>query len=102
MRWHRRTGGVAVSRSWARQYNEAGRVLFGQVARDFQSEGGKALQLFGSRQDLHAGHAEILEDLCAEAVGAQHLRRDLRGRRMLDALPERADGVGELARRGVV
>src|SRR5690242_9915098 len=65
-------------------------VYLGHVAGDFQPEGGDTLQLFGRGQHLHARDAEVLEDLRADAVGAQHLRSHGRIRGMLDALPERA------------
>ena len=50
--------------------------------------------MFGCGQHLHAGHAQVLEDLRADAVGAQYLRRDLCIGRVGDVLDTLADIVG--------
>ena len=68
-----------------------GHGSFGHVTRDLESKGRDALQLLGGGQHLHARHAEILEDLRADAVGAQHLRRHLAlGRHVRRAGPARS------------
>ena len=42
------------------------------VTGDFKIEGRETLQLLGRAQDPHAIQSQILEDLRADPVGAQH------------------------------
>src|SRR6185503_7391089 len=70
------------------------------VLHHFQIEARQTVHLFRRRQHAHARHAEIAQDLCADAVGAQHLRASLR-RRWRRVAAEALHRVHQVARRFV-
>src|SRR5690349_14337326 len=76
--------------------------LLGDVTRDLEPEGRDSLQLFGRGKDLHSRHAQVLENLRADAVSTQHLRRRMGRSGMPDVLSQRAHRVREFPRRAVV
>src|SRR5688572_13362149 len=70
------------------------------VLHHFEIEAGQTVHLLRRRQNAHSRHAEVTQDLRADAVRAQHLRARMRRRRhgiAADALY----GVHQIARRFV-